>query len=190
MVFYTHAADPEACVDASCDGPPSRRWWIVAVYGFIAVLWIAITHALKIAPWTDSARAHGINGKMGWFVFFIPLFVLAVAAFTVARTDGYCRLQNAVRGGNILYLGILVAIPLFTLLDSSYKGDRAQFATIVLVSMALAVLSQLDIWGDQPWTCVVQHGESALKTLSLGLLLFVLLLYSTSGKYLTSSPAA
>ena len=163
-----------------------QRTAVMAIYLIMGIVWIVLTHILKIAPWHTSAAAHGLSGTLGWIIFFIPLVVMGLAMISVFHTRGLCRVQNAVRGGNILYLGIIIAVPLFTLLDASYKGDRMQFALVILTSMMLAVLSQLDVWGTDLWTCVIQHMESALKTLSVGLLLFALALYVCRGKYLVS----
>ena len=171
--------------EPSTDDGWVQRAAVLFIYLVMAIVWVVLTHLLKIAPWNTSAAAHGLSGKLGWLVFSIPLIVIALAALSVFHTKGLCRVQNAVRGGNVLYLGIIIAVPLFTLLDASYKGDRTQFALVILTSMILAVLSQLDVWGTDIWTCVIQHAESALKTLSIGLLLFALTLYCSRGKYLT-----
>jgi hypothetical protein len=57
---------------------------------------------------------------------------------------------------------------------------------VILVAMILAVLSQLDVWGTSRWTCAIQHAESSLKTLSIGLLLFVIALYTNNGRYIST----
>jgi hypothetical protein len=163
----------------------SKKEWIIGAYAVIALVWVFLTHILGLAPWTSSAKKHHMRGVAGWLVFFVPLIVIGLGALAVYFSENPCSIQNAVRSGNILYLGILVAIPLFALLDSSYSGDRKQFALIALSSMMVAVASQFDVWGSAEWTCVVHHVESALKTVSIGLLLGVIVLYANNGKYIS-----
>jgi predicted nucleic acid-binding Zn ribbon protein len=160
-----------------------QKLWIVMSYMLVACLWLVLVQILGLAPWTRTARSHAIGNPLSWIVFFVPLFVFGLAIVSVWTSDEVCAVRNAVRGGNILYLGILVAIPLFTLLDTNYNGDRTQFALVVLASITCAVLGQLDVWGTARWTCIVHHVESALKTVSIGLLLFALVLYAFNGKY-------
>lgn len=183
----TPAPPVETCQGDECVATWEERGWIIGAYAVIAVIWCIIVHVLGIAPWHTRASAHGLNGSVGWFVFFIPIIVMGLAVISVIRTPRVCDVKNSVRGGNALYLGVLVAIPLFAILDASYRGDRTQFTMVILVAMTLAVLSQLDIWGSDAWTCIIQHAESALKTLAVGLLLFVLALYAYNGKYITTS---
>lgn len=156
---------------------------IVLCYTGVAVLWVILTTLLGVAPWTQRAAKESINNPIGWVVFFIPILVFSLGVASVVTSSSMCSVQNAVRGGNILYLGILVAIPLFTLLDSNYRGNRQQFAIVVLTSITCAVLGQLDVWGTADWTCYVHHVESSLKTISIGLLLYALLMFAFNGKY-------
>lgn len=160
---------------------------IIVCYILVSVVWVTLVHLLGLAPWTEKARLEHINKPLSWVVFFLPLFVFGLGALSVWTSDSVCSVQNAVRGGNILYLGILVAIPLFTLLDANYQGDRTHFAVVVLTSITCAVLGQLDVWGTADWTCYVHHIESSLKTISIGLLLYALVMFAFNGKYFSKA---
>lgn len=181
----------DAAGDDEDEGDPQRtlrqKCGILICYLLVSVLWLALVHLLGLAPWTGKAKAEHINKPLSWVVLFLPLFVFGLAALSVWTSGSVCSVQNAVRGGNILYLGMLVAIPLFTLLDSNYQGDRTHFSMVVLTSITCAVLGQLDVWGTSDWTCYVHHIESSLKTISIGLLLYALVMFAFNGKYFSKA---
>lgn len=166
-----------------------QKMIIIACYITVSVVWVLLVHLLGLAPWTMTSQMENIRNPLGLIVFAIPLLVFGLGVASVVTSEEVCNVQNAIRGGNILYLGILVAIPLFTLLDSNYQGNRRQFAMVVLASITCAVLGQLDVWGTADWTCYVHHVESALKTMSIGLLLYALVMFAFNGKYFSKAEA-
>jgi hypothetical protein len=165
-----------------------QRHVVLGLYVVMIFLWVILTIVLGVAPWT--LRQHTKTSALNWFVFFIPILVMGIGMMTIYYVDDVCDLNNNLRGGNVLYLGILVAIPLFGMLEANYKGDRKHFATLVLSSISIAVLSQFDIWGTSEWTCLINHLSSNMKTLSVGLLLFILVLYVNNGNYVVTQTAA
>lgn len=165
-----------------------QRHIVLGMYVVMIFLWVILTIVLGVAPWT--LRQHTKTSALNWFVFFIPILVMGIGMVTIYYVDDVCGLNSNLRGGNVLYLGILVAIPLFGMLEANYKGDRKHFATLVLSSISIAVLSQFDVWGTSDWTCLINHLASNMKTLSVGLLLFILVLYVNNGNYVVTQTAA
>lgn len=165
-----------------------QRHIILGMYVALIFLWVILTIVLGVAPWVlqKNSKTEALN----WFVFFIPIIIMLIGMVTIYYVDDVCGLSNNLRGGNVLYLGILVAIPLFGMLESNYKGDRKHFATLVLASISIAVVSQFDVWGTSNWACLINHLSSNMKTLSVGLLLFVLVLYVNNGNYVVTAMAA
>lgn len=183
-LFHPHVVEEddssnEIIIDTSND----VRYSVIIGYIILIIIWIVMIYILSLAPWTLESKTHGLGGLMGWIVFIVPIFMMFITIIIASKADNICSLTQNLTNTNTLTIVILLSVPVLSILDLSYQGNRRTFMQTILASMVLAVLTNIDIYGVDDWKCVVDHIKSGMRTISLGLLLYVIALYANNGKY-------
>jgi hypothetical protein len=143
----------------------NRTKYICYVYIFAVFVWIGIIYALKLYR-TDL---------LGWFILIIPFVVFAISYGSIESVS--VEIENEVFRVNYLSVGIIIVIPLLSILNRDYTGDRKQFAGILVLAIIAAMLSMIDIWVNRRTLSIVRHIRSVFQTYALSLLIFALYLY-------------
>lgn len=159
------------------------KYSIIIAYVLLIIIWILLIYFLGIAPWTMSGKTHFTTGISGWITFFVPIVMIGITIIAATKSDDICSLKQSLSSTNVLTIVILLVIPILSILDLNYRGDRQNFMSVILASMTLAILTNIDLYAIDSWACLLDHIKSGMRTISLGLLLYVVLLYSRNGKY-------
>ena len=112
----------------------------------------------------------------GKIIFFIPIIVYGINIWNVWNTLQPVNPEEADFTSETLTLGILSLIPLIIWTHDSPLKHGKDIIISILVSMALGVISLLDIWVNKKRVILIKHIRSIIQTMSLCLMVYALLL--------------
>lgn len=138
---------------------------VQTIYILMAFIWIGLILILSLYNTSPG----------GWIILAIPFVVFLIGFLNASVLSISVEVDLA--STNFLTLGLIIIIPLLTWISGNYNGDKTQFILIVITALILSLLSMIDIWVKKKWITVVRHIKSALQTMSLTLLIFLLFTY-------------
>ncbi len=143
----------------------SIRTYLVSFYIASIIIWIFLCVILKLYS--------NIWGKI---IFFIPIIVYGINIWNICNTLQPVNPEEADFTSETLTLGILSLIPLIIWTHDKPLKHGKDIIISILVSMALGVISLLDIWVNKKSVILIKHIRSIIQTMSLCLMVYALLL--------------
>lgn len=143
--------------------PVNEANYIRLVYIIFGFLWTMMIWYWSLLPGNDVFQR---------FLVIIP-YILFIFGFSFAAQIND-RVEGFMFRGNILTMGLILALPLLTWTVDKYTGDKQRFLQMAVVAVMLSMISLLDVWVSQDYLSIVKHVKSCLQTISIVLLLFVI----------------
>lgn len=105
-------------------------------------------------------------------IIIIPYVLFAISFSSAGLCDQ--EVEGFLMRGNILTLGLVIAVPLLSWYASYYTGDKKKFISIASFAIVLSMMSLLDVWVSPKYLCAIMHLRSILQTIGVILLVYIM----------------
>lgn len=137
---------------------------------------LRVVYTIFMFLWTYIAFSLGLFSKVcnwvEWLILLLPIFIFSIGFFSVP--DISHQVEGFMFRANLLTLGLLVALPLLNWMNERYQGDKLLFMKLISIAIIFSMLTLIDVWVPHRFLPIIKHIRSALQTISITLLIYVL----------------
>lgn len=159
-------------LDKSCYGK-DKCWSLKIIYLVAIIVWIVIVVCFSLYKLPFS------------YLLIIPPILFC---FTISN-GSYINIEVESEIGRIIYFPMLVilCINLYNWIAKDTSGNGEKMIHCIFIAMVSLLLSSVDIWTHKKWIFAIRHISSVFETYTISLIVYVIILYGFSRKYITQS---
>lgn len=150
---------------------PDQLYWIYSLYVFALVVWTFMVLVLKL-----------FRGP-AFFMVFIPYLVFLINIYSADKNDD--ETESVIFTGTFLSIGLIVMVALLGWFKNMGGLTKNEIA-LLLLSLALALISHIELGLPAKYINIYRHYRSILQTFSIVLFLIVIINYFIKDEESTS----
>lgn len=136
------------------------------IYSIFIVLWILIIYLSSIYMLQYS------------WLLIIPIIMFLIAIINAPNLSEAVETEMS----KIIYFPMLIIVCINALIwiGKDYTGDVKLISKCIFLAIIFLLLSSVDLWVNTKWIYAYRHIQSAFETLSVGLIIFTVIIYGMS----------
>lgn len=138
---------------------PDLLYWVYGLYILASVIWTFLVLSLKL-----------FRGPV-FFLVFLPYIIFVINMFNVGTNS--VEEEASIFQGTFLSIGLIVMVSLLGWFKNMGDLSRRE-TTLILLSLALALLTHIDMGFPSAYYSIYRHYKSILQTFSIVLFLIVI----------------
>ncbi len=143
-----------------------------AEYSADMVTKVRVLYVVAICVWIAMIYYLQMWHHVGWYVLLIPFAMFGLALWAAPSLSE--ETEEHMTTATYLSMGILLAIPLFTWMNTSYGGDKQYFMSVTAIALVLSLFTYYDLWIPVNYISLYRHTRSILQTGSVTLFIYAL----------------